>query len=315
MEMALVVVWQTVLMFLFMAIGYALFKTKKITAEGSKVIANILVYAILPAVIIKSFCKEPTVENMQNLGLSALFGLIAMIVCIVVSRVIFPKAPLDEFACAFSNVGFFGIPLIQSTPLGDSGVFFIAMIVAFVNIGQWTYGVMRITDKPFKEVFSPKKLLLSPFILATLVGIVFFFTGIGVKLTQIEITKKLVFGLIDGLSVANTPLAMLVIGCYLAQTDFKSLFTTKSVYKVCLVRLVIIPIVLFGVFSIFAFNYYPIIMAIYIAGICPVGSNVAVYAQLHGKDYSYAVKTVTLSTVLSIVSMPLFIMLANLIWL
>jgi len=315
MEISLVVIWQTLLMFLFMAIGYLMFKTGKITPDGSKVIANVLVYAVLPAVIIKSFCKVPTPENMRNFGLSALFGFVSIMVSIIVSRIFFPKAPIDEFATAFSNVGFFGIPLISATPLGSDGVFYISGIVAFVNIGQWTYGVMRLTEKPIKEVFSPKKLLLSPFVIATLVGILLFFTGLGDLMAQNDITNKLVYGLIDGLSVVNTPLAMIVIGVYLAQTDFKKLFTTKSVYMVSFVRLIVIPLVLFGIFTIFSSKYYPIVMAIYIASSCPVGSNVAVYAQLHNKDYSYAVQTVTMSTIFSIITLPLVIMLANFVWL
>jgi predicted permease len=56
-------------------------------------------------------------------------------------------------------------------------------------------------------------------------------------------------------------------------------------------------------------------MAVFIAMICPVGANVAVYAELHGKDYSHAVKTVTVSTIFSIITMPLFIMLADFLWL
>ena len=248
MREATVVALQTVLMFLFMAVGYLLYKTKKITPEGSKTIANVLVYAILPAVIIKSFCKSPTGENMIALGVSALIGFGAIAIAIIVSRLFFANAPLDEFACAFSNVGFFGIPLIQATSLGQDGVFYIASIVAFVNIGQWTYGVMRITEKPLKEVFSPKKLLASPFIIATAVGLILFFSGLGVEIIANSATNKLIYGVIDGLSLANTPLAMLVIGGYLAQTDLKSLFKTKAVYTVSLVRLFVIPAITLLVF-------------------------------------------------------------------
>lgn len=314
MEMAIIVIWQTVVMFLFMAIGFLLFKTKKITQEGSKTMANILVYAVLPAVIIKSFCKAPTAENMKALGLSALIGFGAIMISIIVSRLFFNNAPIDEFATAFCNVGFFGIPVIQATPLGSDGVFYIAAIVAFVNIGQWTYGVMRMTGKPVKEVFSPIKLATSPFILATGVGIALFFSGLGVKITEVEITKKLIFGVIDGLSTVNTPLAMIVLGVYLAQTDLKSMVTSFSVYMVSIVRLIVIPTVLLLVFWIVPKDLYSIKMAVFISAICPVGSNVAVYAQLHGKDYSHAVKTVTASTIFAIVTMPVFIMLANLLW-
>lgn len=306
-----VILQQSALMFLFIGIGFLLFKTKKITEQGSKTIANILVYAVLPAVIVKSFCKAPTVENMTALGTSALLGFGALIISIIVSRLFFNDAPLDEFASAFSNVGFFGIPLIQATPLGNDGVFYIATIVALVNVGQWTYGVMRLTNKTVKETFSPLKLLSSPFIIATLVGLVLFFTGFGEALYQIDITKKVVFGVIDGLSVVNTPLAMMIIGVYLAQTDLKTLFTTKAVYMVSLVRLIIIPLVVLLVFWLVPQEFSAIKTALFIAISCPVGSNVAVYAELHGKDYSHAVKTVTSSSIFSIITMPLLIMLAG----
>lgn len=309
-----IILQQSALMFLFIGIGFLLFKTKKITEQGSKTIANVLVYAVLPAVIIKSFCKAPTVENMTALGVSALLGFGALLISIIISRLFFNNAPLDEFASAFSNVGFFGIPLIQATPLGDDGVFYIAAIVAFVNIGQWTYGVMRLTQKSVKETFSPVKLLTSPFIIATLVGLVLFFTGFGKTLYEVAITKKVVCGVIDGLSMVNTPLAMMIIGVYLAQVDFKTLFTTKAIYTVSLIRLVIIPLVVMLAFWLVPQTFAPIKTAVFIAIACPVGSNVAVYAELHGKDYAHAVKTVTSSSIFSIITMPLLIMLAGLIF-
>ena len=168
--------------------------------------------------------------------------------------------------------------------------------------------------KKVKEIFSPKKLLASPFVIATGIGIVLFLTGFGVKMAEIEITKKLVYGVIDGLSVVNTPIAMIVMGVYLAQTDFKSLITSTSIYMVSLVRLVITPAALLLALWAVPSSLFAIKMAVFIAMICPVGANVAVYAELHGKDYSHAVKTVTVSTIFSIITMPIFVMLANLLW-
>ena len=54
-------------------------------------------------------------------------------------------------------------------------------------------------------------------------------------------------------------------------------------------------------------------MALLIVAACPTGSNVAVYAQLYDSDYSYAVETVIISTLLSIVTLPLIVQLAELI--
>ena len=57
-----------------------------------------------------------------------------------------------------------------------------------------------------------------------------------------------------------------------------------------------------------------VILALLLAAACPVGSNVAVYAQLYEKDYPYAVETVVFSTILSIASIPFVIWLSSLVW-
>lgn len=46
---------------------------------------------------------------------------------------------------------------------------------------------------------------------------------------------------------------------------------------------------------------------ILILAAAPIGSNVAVYAQLYGCDYKQAVKEVVLSTLLCILTMPVII--------
>jgi predicted permease len=55
-------------------------------------------------------------------------------------------------------------------------------------------------------------------------------------------------------------------------------------------------------------------LALLLAIACPVGSNVAVYAQLHGKDYPYAVGTVVISTLLAVVTIPAAAWIARMIW-
>ena len=59
---------------------------------------------------------------------------------------------------------------------------------------------------------------------------------------------------------------------------------------------------------------YDMKIALLLAVACPVGSNVAVYAQLHGKDYAYAVETVVISTLFSILTIPAIAWLAQALW-
>lgn len=305
MEIVSLLVSQIVIMFLYMIFGFVLFKGKKISKEGSANMATLLVWLIIPVVVVKSFCVEPTRERIIGLLLSVVGAIVAEALSMLIAHLFFKKRPIDNFAAAFSNAGFIGIPLVKAT-VGDEAVFYIAFFVAILNILQWVYGVAVITRK---KMTVSKTTLTHPLILGTLLGLVLFFTGLGTKLPSV------VMNTLSGISALNAPLAMLIMGVYLAQADMKTLWTDKHLYMLSLVRLVLIPVltlaVLWGMqLLIPAFNN-TIIMALLIAAIAPAGANVAVYAQLHNKDYVYASKTVVISTLLSLVSMPLIVLLAQ----
>ena len=304
-EMILILVRQIAQMFLYALIGFLLFRTRLITKEGSKAIGNILIYLALPAVIINGFLVERTPERMQGILWSGIFGAALLLLSILVSRLFFRKDPVAAFAGAFSNPGFFGIPLIIAS-LGQGAVFYVACFIAFLNIGQWTYGVSRLTGQPLRQGFALKKLIRAPFVIAITVGLVRFAT----QLPLPGILK-------DGLSAAaglNTPLAMFTVGIYLAQTDLKKMLKDRSLYAVSAVRLLLIPLAALGILSLFPANLNGMKTVLLIAAACPVGSNVAVYAQLHGKDYPYAVETVVISTALSLATIPLTVWVSSMIW-
>lgn len=113
----------------------------------------------------------------------------------------------------------------------------------------------------------------------------------------------------------NGPLAMIVLGIYLAQIPLKELFTEKIVYKCTFVRLVLIPVLSIALMMI-PKKYRMVKLAVLIAASAPVGSNVAIFAQLYHKDYTRAVKEVCMSTLLCIIIMPVIIGIAQfLLWL
>jgi len=307
MDVVKLLINQIVIMFLYMIFGFVLFKGKKISKEGSGNIATLLVWLIIPAVVVKSFCIEPTRERIIGLLLSIVAAVLVQGVSILMSRLFFKKRPIDHFSAAFSNAGFIGIPLVTAT-VGADAVFYIAFFVAMLNILQWIYGVAVITEKKMTVNVST---LLHPLILGTALGLVLFFTGLGAKL------PTTVSGTLAGISALNAPLAMIIMGVYLAQADLKTLWTDKHLYILSAVRLILIPLLtlalLWALHMLIPTINTTLVLALLIAAIAPVGANVAVYAQLHNKDYVYASKTVVLSTLLSLVTMPLIVLLAQLI--
>lgn len=303
MDTVLTLVKQTVTMFLLAGVGFAMSKSGKITKEGSKSIGNILIYGSLPCVLISSFFIEKTQEHMIDLAISAALGFLLVLMSILVGKLCFREDAIAKFAAAFSNPGFFGIPLILAS-LGSGCVFYVAGFIACVNLGQWTYGVAVMTGQ--KGGFSFKRLVTAPFAIAIAIGLAIFLTGIevpGILKNSITAIKEL-----------NTPLAMFTVGIYLAQTDLKNMFFKKSLYSISLVRLLVIPALAILLLWPLPASMLDMKIALFIAAACPVGSNIAVYAQLHNQDYAYSVETVIISTILAIVTMPIMVSLAQMVW-
>lgn len=300
--MILILVKQILQMFLLAGIGYLLFKGGKISLEGSKTIGNILIFASLPAVIINGFLIERTAEHVSGLLWSALAAAVVVLLSVLISHFVFKRDGVAAFATSFSNPGFFGIPLIVAS-LGQGAVFYAAPFIAFLNIGQWTYGVSRLNGQPVLQGFQPKKLIKAPFVIAILVGLFLFATQL-----PLPALARSVLSTVAGL---NTPLAMFTVGVYLAQTDLKKMLGRRRLYLISALRLLVIPAISLLLLKFFPSSMEQMRTVLLIVAACPVGSNVAVYAQLHGKDYPYAVETVVISTILSIVTIPFILYLST----
>lgn len=323
METMLTILWQIITMVILAAVGYLMFRGKKISQEGSKTLGNILIYLSLPCVIINSFLVERTPERVTEFFISALMAAVVLGLSMLLSRVILGRNAIDNFAGSFSNPGFFGAPLIVAS-IGSGGVFYIAAFIAFLNLLQWTYGVSLLESSDENGLLPASgskkrtsggigaikglalRLIKAPFMIAILIGLFFFLTGIPMP----SVVQKSV----SAIAGLNTPIAMFSIGIYMAQTDALKMLTKPRLYRVSLVRMVIIPAVTLAILCILPGSMNDLKLAVLIASACPVGSNVAVYAQLHNRDYSYAVETVVISTFISILTLPLIVGAAGLLW-
>ena len=301
MQTEQIVAGQTCVMFLYMLVGYVLTRTGKLTEQGSKDLAGILIALILPALIINSFCEPFTVEKLTQLVISTLVAALALALCMGISRLVFPRAPIDYFSASFSNAGFMGIPLVQAL-YGVEAVTYLVGYIALMNLLQWGMGLSVLTGKKIR--LNPKTILKNPLLIAPFIGILIFCVGLGDRLPGPVSTA------IRGIAGINGPVAMLVLGSYMAKSDFRSLFMTRRQYGLCAVRLLLIPLILMAVFTFLPVDR-TIRLAVFIASAAPVGANVAVYAQLFDLDYPYACRSVALSTLLSILTMPVMIVAAS----
>ena len=303
MENALTLLFQTGVMFAIAGIGYALVRTGKITLEGGRTIANILIYVSLPSLIVNGFLVERTPEKLAELGWATLGAAAVLLISIGISRLICGRDPIANFASCFSNPGFFGIALITAL-MGEGAAFYLTPLIAMINMGQWTYGVSLMTGQRGK--ISAKRVLTAPFMVAILAGLFFFFTGLPMPRLAAAVLKQC--------GNLNTPLAMFAVGIYLSQCDLREMFARKMLYLVSFSRLIVIPAAVLLVLTLMRFLPHDLKLTLLIALATPVGSNIAVYAQLYDGDYAYSVQTVVISTLLCIVTIPLFVLAAEALW-
>lgn len=301
MDFIILLLKQNILMFLYLLIGYFLFRKKLIGISGSADIGRMLLHIVMPAAILKAYMTSYTPERLIGLVLSFLAALLALLLAIFISRIFFKKEQaIERFGAAFSNAGFIGIPLVQMT-LGEEAVFYISSFVALLNILQWTYGVFILTGD--RNTFSFQKLRTNPVILSFLGGLLLFFLPVRLP--------DLLTGMIGSLAAMNGPLAMIVLGTYLAQVSPGSLFKERLAYRSSFVRLILIPVLTISLLGFFPAEYHTLKLAVLIAASAPIGSNVAIFAQLYGQDYTRAVKEVCLSTLLCMITLPLITGLAD----
>lgn len=201
---------------------------------------------------------------------------------------------MDNFAAAFSNTGFMGIPLVKAC-FGESAVFYLVAFVAFLNVMQWFYGIAILSQGRVRVGW--KQLLFNPICAGLVVGLLLFFTGFGQRLPGV------LRNTVSGIAGLNGPLAMLVLGVYLGQTNPIAMLKKSNLYVLSTVRLLMIPVVTMILLMLIPVET-TLRLTILAATCAPVGSNVAVYAQLYGEDYPYACQTVAMSTLLSILTMP-----------
>ena len=304
MEIVLILIRQVLIMYALMFIGFLSYKKKFLSDEGARDIGKILLNIVICTVIISNLYVEKTPEKTSELLSSSLFSLLCMALSITISYLIFHKKNrIAEFACAFSNAGFIGIPLVQAT-FGSSAVFYLSAMLVLVSLLQWTYGVYTITDN--KKFIDLKKVIRNPIVISVFIGIILYVTQIKIPVIVTDL-----FSIINSI---NTPLAMFVSGVYLAQSDLLSMLKKKDVYVISFIRLIIIPLVIMVVFRFLPFADTNIKLAILLAGACPCGANVAIFAQLYDCDYKKGIEYVCVSTLLSILTIPLIIYLATLLF-
>lgn len=301
----LVVGGSVLTLFLLMSVGFIFGRMGLLSGETLSQVSRILLYVVTPCIMITSFEVERTAASQSQLltTLAVMAGL--YVLYMVLSVLLFPREGeahrgIMRFAAVYGNAGFMGLPLIQSV-MGDEAMMVAVVGLAVFNTVTWTQGRALMGGRGELAV---KKVLLNPGIIGFVVGTVLFFTG---WRFPGPVDRTVAY-----LGSLNTPLAMVVIGGQMAQADFLKVFSTKKLYLVSAVKLIVMPLLTALVLLPFRPDPVVYVASVILAG-CPTAGATSLFAQSMGKDAALGAQQVTLSTLLCIATLPLMAVAAQLL--
>ncbi len=291
---------QVLELFILIAVGYLCGKIGWLNDKTSKSITDIVLYIVCPCVIIENFIRPFDPAMLGKLLTCGAAALCIHIVSIVIAMLVFhDKIPernkVYRFALIFSNCGYMSLPMQQAI-LGSDGVFFGAVYIVVFNIVMWTFGVWLSSGD--KKSLSVKKIVLNPCIIGMAVGFVIFLTSLPVP----EIIEKP----IGFLANLNTPLPMMIVGYYLSKSKIRDAFKDGKGFICVLFRLIAVPLLAFGGMMLCGIRDTVLITCV-IAASAPVAAATTMFAAKFDNDAKLSVNLVTLSTLLSVITMPLIV--------
>ena len=297
----------TVATMLFYAVpGYLLVKGRLLPKESISAFATLLLYACAPFQTIYALQQlDFSMYMLKYLILTLVLGLVLMGGTLGVVYFVLRKRQQDvryricTVAAAMGNCGFMGIPLLEALlPDYPQAVGFASMFFMAMNILMWTLVSFIITRD--RRYISLKKVFVNPSVIAMGVALVLFFG-------RIRLTGK-ISELVITLNKMSTVVCMLILGMRLALVPIKPMFTSGIQYVAIALKLFVFPLAALAICSLLPVER-EFAMGIYIICCAPTGNMVLSFAELLGEGQDTAANVVLLSTLLSMLTIPLMLML------
>ncbi|WP_324293232.1 AEC family transporter [Lacrimispora defluvii] len=289
------------MLFLLVAAGVILRKLGILPDSAKQVLTDLVIDLILPCNIISSFLIEFNLDILKGFAAILLIATLIQFGCLIIANTFYNKEPdrrkkVLQYGTVCSNAGFMGNPIAEGV-YGAEGLMYASIFLVPQRIVMWSAGVSYFTESPDRKTVV-KKVLIHPCIVAVYIGLFFMFTQISMPVF-LENTIRNVGG-------CTTTVSMILIGTILAEVKAGSIFD-KGIMKYTLIRLFLIPFLVFICCRLFPVRPMISGVSVLLTGM-PAGSTTAILAAKYDGDYIFATKCVVVTTLLSLVTIPLWCM-------
>ena len=295
---------QTAFLFGLIVIGYILAKLKVLPENSATVLSKLENNVFIPALVMGTFIKNFTSENLANLGpvfiTSFIIAIIVFPVATLMSKLVTKDKYIQKiytYGLSFSNFGFMGNAVVSSLFPGIFMEYIIFTLPLWIFIYIWGVPKLLIADSDKKQTLKESlKSFVNPMFVAMVVGMIIGLFNINLPIW--------VTSIVDASGSCMSPVAMILTGIVVSSISLKKTFTNFRIYIVSVIRLVVFPLAF-----IFIASFFKMSETIYICALCslamPLGLNTIVIPSALGKDTSVAAGMALISHLLSCISIPL----------
>ncbi len=304
------------LLFMMIIPGFIMRKMKLAGDTLPLGFANTILYITQPAMLVVGFFRARDMGIMKNALVVLVLSFLTHILFLAAVNLFYRGADKEKqkvyrFGTVFSNAGYMGIPLITMV-LGDEAAIYASVYIVAFNFFCWSFGALIYSED--KSYISPFKMLVNAATVPTFIGIIIFVTNFYTVIpTPIA---DFVYEALTMLKNTVAPMSMMIIGMRLADLELKGAFRDKYLYMGLALRLIVFPL---GAFALIAatklvgIDTPDAFKVVLICAATPVASATSMFAEKFSSDTVSASKFVSVSTVLSLATMPLMALLLDLI--
>lgn len=305
-----IIIHQIAILAILVLVGMIATRMKVITESAKKGIADLVFDVTLPLLIITTFARiDMTPAILRNSALVFMFAYIALTVMYTVGDLSARILRLKNNQRAvfinhhmFGNIVFLGFPLMDALFPGGEGLLYAAVFQLASNSIMWTFGVWVFLKGAGGRRNEVWKNMLNPNTIAFFLGILIMLFNIGLP--------DLLYEPLYGLGKSTIYLSMLYIGAMLIQTRVKGIFRKSHVFLFTFNKLLLVPLILAITINLLSYWLFPGFgtiarKVVLLEASMPAMATIVVMAHKFGSDEALATENVFVSTVLSIVTIPL----------
>ena len=289
---------QMFLLFGIIIIGYIATKCKKMDSVTNQKLSMLISCVTNPLQVVSSVLQgERPLENSMVLkitGIAFIIYAVLILLAKALPRILHAKKGQEgvyQFLFIFANVGYMGYPVIEAL-LGTEYLFCATIFVMTFQLFCWSYGVSLLSGE--KKISW--KAFLRPMIVAAFLAYGIYFANIQVPPVCYQLTKTV--------GSVTSPMAMLIIGCSLAQLSLKEVFGKWQMYVLAVLKLLVLPIT--GWFILRFLITDKVLLGVFVVTLAmPSATNATIISYQYGGDEKMASSGVFLTTLFSVVTIPL----------